>query len=67
MSNNKEKNRPQHVLYESKFVGIKGLPFAIKDAQHLKVPLAIHKYDEKMVLEYIKNHELSFVIDVKII
>ena len=63
----KKKNLPKYVLYESRLVGRKGLPFAIKDAQHLHVPLAIHKCDEKIVLGYLYRNDLSFDIDIILI
>ena len=62
MSNNKERNLPQYVLYESRLVGPKGLWYAINDAIHLKVPLAIHKEDEALVLRCIENNEIQIEV-----
>ncbi len=55
-----EKNKPQHVLFEPSYVGWKGLPYAIRDAKQLGVPLAVKTEEIRQNCEvYIHNEGLD--------
>lgn len=44
--NTNKKNLPKFVRYDRQYVGTEGLPFAVKDAQSLGVPLMVDTLEE---------------------
>ena len=59
-----DKNLPKFVLFEPNYTGWLGLPYAIKDAQRLNVPLALSSVREfNQASQFIQSNK----IDVKII